>query len=83
MRGDALVDPAQLPDRSDTQQRGSHDREALVRDAVRANVRVSVRQLRHGSELVEQLIAQGDLAVVGAEYSLETGVVDFFDGGSV
>jgi len=64
-------------------QRGSHDREALVRDAVRANVRVSVRQLRHGSELVEQLIAQGDLAVVGAEYSLETGVVDFFDGGSV
>jgi len=61
----------------------AHDREALVREAVRANVRVSARQLRHGSELLEQMIAQGNLAVVGAEYSLETGVVDFFDGEEV
>jgi carbonic anhydrase len=57
-----------------------HDPEALVRDAVRANVRVSASHLRHGSEIVEQLIQTDGLLVVGAEYSLESGVVDFFDG---
>jgi carbonic anhydrase len=57
-----------------------HDSEALVRHAVRSNVRVSANQLRHGSELLEQLIHADRLLVVGAEYSLETGVVDFFDG---
>ncbi|HLF12644.1 MAG TPA: carbonic anhydrase [Gammaproteobacteria bacterium] len=57
-----------------------HDPDALVRDAVRANVRVSASHLRHGSEIVEQLIQTDGLLVVGAEYSLETGVVDFFDG---
>jgi carbonic anhydrase len=56
------------------------DPEALIRDAVRANVRVSASQLRHGSELLETLIAREGLRVVGAEYSLESGVVDFFDG---
>jgi carbonic anhydrase len=56
------------------------DPEALVRDAVRANVRVSASHLRHGSEILEQLIQRDGLLVVGAEYSLETGVVDFFDG---
>lgn len=57
-----------------------HDREALVRHAVRANVRSSVNHLRHGSEIVEQLVRSDGLLVVGAEYSLESGVVDFFDG---
>ena len=57
-----------------------NDPEALIRDAVRANVRVSAGQLRHGSELLESLIAREGLLVVGAEYSLESGVVDFFDG---
>jgi carbonic anhydrase len=52
----------------------------LVRDAVRANVRVSASHLRHGSEILEQLIQREGLRVVGAEYSLETGIVDFFDG---
>lgn len=56
------------------------DREALLRDAVRANVRVSASQLRHGSELLESLILRKELLVVGAEYSLESGSVDFFDG---
>ena len=51
----------------------------LVRDAVRANVRVSVNHLRHGSELLEKLIQETGLLVVGAEYSPETGVVDFFE----
>jgi carbonic anhydrase len=57
-----------------------HDRDALVRHAVRANVGVSVSHLRHGSELLEDLIEREGLIVVGAEYSLETGVVEFFDG---
>ena len=57
-----------------------HDREALGREAVRANVRVSANTLRHGSESIEQLVRRGALLIVGAEYSLETGVVDFFDG---
>ncbi len=57
-----------------------HDRDALAREAVRANVRISANQLRHGSEILEQLIQNDALSVVGAEYSLETGVVDFFDG---
>jgi len=56
------------------------DTEVLVRKAVRANVRASVAQLQHGSEIIEQLVARGELRVVGAEYSLETGEVDFFDG---
>lgn len=56
-----------------------HDRDALERQAVRANVRVSASALRHGSDSLERLIESDDLLVVGAEYSLETGVVDFFD----
>jgi carbonic anhydrase len=54
--------------------------EALMGDAVRANVRASANHLRHGSELLEQLVRQDGLLIVGAEYSLESGVVTFFDG---
>ena len=57
-----------------------HDPDALVREAVRANIRVSVNHLRHGSEILEQLIETSGLVIVGAEYSLDTGVVEFFDG---
>lgn len=57
-----------------------HDPDALTRHAVRANVRVSANYLRHGSEILERQIQSGGLLVVGAEYSLETGGVDFFDG---
>ena len=57
-----------------------HDPEALIRQAVRANILASCSQLRHGSRVLEQLIREDGLFVVGAEYSLETGVVDFFEG---
>jgi carbonic anhydrase len=53
--------------------------DVLIREAVRANVRASVNHLRHGSELLERLRLDDGLMVVGAEYSLETGVVTFFD----
>jgi carbonic anhydrase len=56
------------------------DPAGLVSEAVRANVRASADHLRHGSEVLEKLIQSDGLLVVGAEYSLETGVVDFFDG---
>jgi carbonic anhydrase len=56
------------------------DPDVLVRKAVRANVRASVNQLRHGSEILEELIRKDGLLVVGAKYSLDTGIVDFFDG---
>lgn len=55
------------------------DKERLLQEAVRANIRASANQLRHGSKILENLIARGELLVVGAEYALETGQVDFFD----
>lgn len=55
-------------------------REQLVSHAIRANIRAAANQLRHGSPLLEQLILNDSLLVVGAEYSLETGAVEFFDG---
>jgi len=58
---------------------GDSDEEELLRQAVRANVRASVSHLRHGSEVLEQLIQNDGLVVVGAEYCLDTGLVDFFD----
>ena len=54
-------------------------REKLLSEAVRANIAASVDHLRHGSEIIENLIQQDGLMVVGAEYSLQTGLVDFFD----
>jgi carbonic anhydrase len=55
-------------------------KEALLRQATRANVRASVNQLRHGSDTLEQLIEHEGLRIIGAEYSVETGVVEFFEG---
>ena len=57
-----------------------HDHDALMQHAVRANIRVSANYLRHGSHIIEDHIMNDGLRVVGAEYSLETGVVEFFDG---
>ena len=51
----------------------------LLDEAVRANIRASVDHLRHGSEILETLIRDDGLLIVGAEYSLKTGAVDFFD----
>ena len=51
----------------------------LLEQAVRANVEAAVHALRHGSEIIEQLVASERLLIVGAEYSLATGEVTFFD----
>ena len=55
------------------------DPDALAREAVKANVRASVDHLRHGSEILEELVVSSGLRIVGAEYSLETGLVEFHD----
>jgi carbonic anhydrase len=57
--------------------------EKLRATAVRSNIQASASHLRHGSQILEQLIQHDGLLVVGAEYSLETGVVEFFDGTSL
>jgi carbonic anhydrase len=61
----------------ETELRNNHD--ALVSAAVRANIRASVAHLRYGSEILENLIQESGLMIVGAEYNLATGVVEFFD----
>ena len=57
----------------------AEDNDKLVEAAIRANIRASVSHLQQGSEVLEGLIDNDDLRIVGAEYSLETGLVDFFD----
>lgn len=54
--------------------------EDFLTQAVRANIRASANQLRRSSEILENKIESNDLLVVGAEYCLETGKVEFFDG---
>jgi carbonic anhydrase len=56
-----------------------NDLKKLSTHAIRSNVFSSVNQLRHGSAVLESLIEKGKLIVVGAEYSLESGEVTFFD----
>ena len=58
----------------------AHDPERLKKMAVRANIRNAANHLRHGSPILEHWIEHEGLLVVGAEYSLETGMVEFFDG---
>ena len=59
---------------------GQQDDEALIAAAVRANVRASVHQLQHGSALLERRSESDGLLIGGAEYCLETGAVEFFEG---
>lgn len=56
------------------------DPEAVMELAVRANIRASAEHMRHGSDILEELERDEGLVIVGAEYSLDTGLVDFFDG---
>lgn len=55
------------------------DPDGLLRRAIRANTRAAANHLRHGSQLLEQLVQNEGLLIVAADYSLETGVVEFFE----
>ena len=57
-----------------------NDPDRLVREAVRSNVRASVDHLKHGSQILETLVEESGLQIVGAEYVLETGKVEFLQG---
>ncbi len=57
-----------------------NDGDALLNEAMRANVRRTAQTLRRDSEILRNLIDEGNLLVIGAAYSLESGLVDFFDG---
>lgn len=56
-----------------------HNRERLMEAAIRANILSSVNHLRHGSQTLETFLQQDRIQIVGAEYSLTTGEVEFFD----
>ena len=75
----SIVDRVRPPIETLMAGRPGLDPDTLLREAGRANVRAAVNHLRHGSELLESLIHETGLHIVGAEYSLETGIVDFFD----
>ena len=53
------------------------DPEITLQQAVRANIHSSVSQLQQESRVLEQLVREGDLLILGAEYSLDTGIVNF------
>lgn len=55
------------------------DQEQLLAACIHANMLAATNHLRHGSQILEQLVIKGDLKIVGAEYSLETGEVMFFE----
>lgn len=57
-----------------------NNQDVLIQESMRANVRASVNHLRHGSAILEELISNEGLLIVGAEYCLQTGEVTFFDG---
>ena len=55
------------------------DLSSLIQMSVRANVKHSVERMKHKSKILEDLVDTGKLRIVGAEYSLQTGIVDFFE----
>jgi carbonic anhydrase len=53
--------------------------ELVIAEAVRANIGRSVEQLKHGSLIIENMIDRGILEIIGAEYSIETGIIEFHE----
>jgi carbonic anhydrase len=71
--------PSVEPLLSETRQYDLLGEDTLIARAVRANVRASVDHLRHGSEILEEMVRKDGLMIVGAEYSLDSGIVTFLD----
>ncbi|ORE85271.1 carbonic anhydrase [Oceanococcus atlanticus] len=70
------IEPALKP----LMERGAwDDQDKLMGAAVRANVRASVQQLKAGSQILEGLINERKLMIVGAEYNMQSGEVTFLD----
>lgn len=58
-----------------------NDRDKLFSAAVKANIQTSVAELKRGPGVLDHLIRTDGLIVIGAEYSLQTGEVEFFEAG--
>lgn len=54
-------------------------KEIILKECIQANTMASINEIRYGSKIIESLIENKKLAIVGAEYSLETGKVTFFE----
>jgi carbonic anhydrase len=57
---------------------GSSDRAGLVDLVGRENVRSTVEAIRNAPGIIRRLAREDGLTVIGAEYSLATGAVEFF-----
>ena len=57
------------------------DKDELIHEAMRANVEQSVNELQMRSSILRDMVNKDQIRIIGAEYSLETGVVDFYQGG--
>ena len=55
------------------------DAQELINRGIKANVRMSVTQLKHGSRILEDAVNNGSLIIVGAVYDLDTGKVTFIE----
>jgi carbonic anhydrase len=62
-----------------SRKKGKYSKEEILSDSVRANVLASTDHLRHGSKFLEDMVRDKELMIVGAEYDIDTGLVDFFD----
>ncbi|MCW8922977.1 MAG: carbonic anhydrase [Gammaproteobacteria bacterium] len=56
-----------------------NDPDKLLESSIHANILASTNHLMHGSQMLENMVQQGKLKIVGAEYSLETGYVNFLE----
>ena len=55
------------------------DEQELINRGIKANVRMSVTQLKHGSRILEDAVNNGSLIIVGAVYDLDAGKVTFIE----
>lgn len=69
------VTPAVLPV---VTQNSAADHADLVHQAMRANVAHSVDRLQMRSQILRQLVKKGKLQIIGADYSIESGEVEFY-----
>jgi carbonic anhydrase len=53
--------------------------EVFVENVATINVKRSVNAIVERSYILEQMIEQGEIAIVGAMYNLETGLVEFYN----
>lgn len=61
-----------------TQQRNASNPK-FVENVAGLNVRKTLKQIPAQSQIIEQMLQDGEIALIGGMYNVETGVVDFYD----